>query len=168
MQRWLVHNFTYTLEWGRGTCTLTKHAWRWTYSALRYFSFIMLQLFLTKWYEISASTYIQTGSSNGQFQGERGSVTLSNMKDWSLMSESYKTESWLQWDFVTQHYFQWVMSNFAFAQTLMWRKQWRGHTAKNVKSFLPLQKKWENRSNPTRASFFIIASQLTSTVEFMR
>ena len=37
MQRRLVQNFTYILEWGQGTFTLTKHTWRWTYSALRYF-----------------------------------------------------------------------------------------------------------------------------------
>ena len=37
MQRRLVQSFTYTLQWGRGTCTLTKHTRRWTYSALRYF-----------------------------------------------------------------------------------------------------------------------------------
>ena len=37
MQRQLVQNFTYILEWGRGTCTLTKHTRRWTYPALRYF-----------------------------------------------------------------------------------------------------------------------------------
>ena len=29
----------YILEWGQGTCTLTKHTRRWTYSALRYFLF---------------------------------------------------------------------------------------------------------------------------------
>ena len=37
MQRRLMQNFTYILEWGRGTCTLTKHTRRWTYCALRYF-----------------------------------------------------------------------------------------------------------------------------------
>ena len=47
MQRQLVQNFTYIMEWGQGTkaqrCnhlmtrTLTKCTWRWTYSALRYF-----------------------------------------------------------------------------------------------------------------------------------
>ena len=37
MQRRLLQSFTYILEWGRGTCTLTKHTWRWTYSALRHF-----------------------------------------------------------------------------------------------------------------------------------
>ena len=37
MKRRLVQSFTYILEWGRGTCTLTKHTRRWTYSALRYF-----------------------------------------------------------------------------------------------------------------------------------
>ena len=39
-KRRLVHNFTYILEWGRGTCTLTKHIRRLTYSALRYFCLI--------------------------------------------------------------------------------------------------------------------------------
>ena len=34
MQGRLVQNFTYILEWGQGTCTLTK---RWTYSALWHF-----------------------------------------------------------------------------------------------------------------------------------
>ena len=37
MQRWLLQSFTYILEWRPGTCTLTKHTWRWTYSALRHF-----------------------------------------------------------------------------------------------------------------------------------
>ena len=32
MQRQLVQSFTYILEWGRGTCILTKHTRRWTYS----------------------------------------------------------------------------------------------------------------------------------------
>merc|ERR1719312_2466043 len=37
MQRRLLQNFTYILEWGRGTCTLTKHTRRWSYSAMRHF-----------------------------------------------------------------------------------------------------------------------------------
>ena len=37
MQRRLVQSFTYMLEWGQQTCTLTKHTWRWTYSAVRHF-----------------------------------------------------------------------------------------------------------------------------------
>ena len=37
MQRRLGQSFTYILEWGQGTCTLTKHTRRWTYSALRHF-----------------------------------------------------------------------------------------------------------------------------------
>ena len=37
MQRRLVQSFTYTLEFGRGTCTLTKHTQCWTYFALRHF-----------------------------------------------------------------------------------------------------------------------------------
>ena len=36
MQRRLVQNFTFILEWGQGTCLLTKHTLRWAYS--RYFS----------------------------------------------------------------------------------------------------------------------------------
>ena len=32
MQRQLVQNFTFILEWGQGTCSLTKHTRRWTYS----------------------------------------------------------------------------------------------------------------------------------------
>ena len=39
MQRRLVQSFTYILELGRGTCTLTKHTRRWTYSALRHFQY---------------------------------------------------------------------------------------------------------------------------------
>ena len=35
MHRRLVQSFTYILEWGQVTCTLTKHARRWTYFALR-------------------------------------------------------------------------------------------------------------------------------------
>ena len=37
MQRRLVQIFTYMMKWGQGTCTLTKHTRRWTYSALRHF-----------------------------------------------------------------------------------------------------------------------------------
>ena len=29
MQRRLVQNFTFILEWGQGPCSLTKHTWRW-------------------------------------------------------------------------------------------------------------------------------------------
>ena len=36
MQRRLVQDFTYILEWGQGTSSLTKHTWRLTYSALRH------------------------------------------------------------------------------------------------------------------------------------
>ena len=36
MQRQLVQNFAFILEWGQGT-SLTKLTWRWTYSALLYF-----------------------------------------------------------------------------------------------------------------------------------
>ena len=35
MQRRLVQNFTFILEWGQGTFSWTKHTWRWAYS--RYF-----------------------------------------------------------------------------------------------------------------------------------
>ena len=42
MQRRLLQSFTYILEWGRGTCTLTKHTRRWTYPALRHFLFLPL------------------------------------------------------------------------------------------------------------------------------
>ena len=37
MQRRLLQSFTYILEWRPGTCTLTRHTRRWTYSALRHF-----------------------------------------------------------------------------------------------------------------------------------
>ena len=37
MQRRLVQNFTFMLELGQETCSLTKHTWRWIYSALWYF-----------------------------------------------------------------------------------------------------------------------------------
>ena len=37
MQRRLVQNFTYIVERGQGTCTLTKRTRCWTYSALRHF-----------------------------------------------------------------------------------------------------------------------------------
>ena len=40
MQRQLVQNLTYIMEWGQGTCTLTKRTRRWTYSALRHFYFL--------------------------------------------------------------------------------------------------------------------------------
>ena len=36
MQRRPVQKFTFILEWGPGTCSLTKHTWHWTYSALVY------------------------------------------------------------------------------------------------------------------------------------
>ena len=32
MQRRLVQNFTFILEWGQGTCSLTKHTRGWAYS----------------------------------------------------------------------------------------------------------------------------------------
>ena len=32
MQRRLVQNFVFLLEWGQGTCSLVKHTWRWAYS----------------------------------------------------------------------------------------------------------------------------------------
>merc|ERR1711954_509344 len=32
MQRRLVQNFTFILEWGQGTCSLKKHTRRWAYS----------------------------------------------------------------------------------------------------------------------------------------
>ena len=35
MQRRQVQNFTFILEWGQGTCSLTKHTQHWAYS--RYF-----------------------------------------------------------------------------------------------------------------------------------
>merc|ERR1711954_39396 len=31
MQRRLVQNFTFILEWGQGTCSLTKHTRHWAY-----------------------------------------------------------------------------------------------------------------------------------------
>ena len=37
MQRRLVQSFTFILEFGRRTCTLTKHTQHWTYSTLRHF-----------------------------------------------------------------------------------------------------------------------------------
>ena len=40
MQRRLVQNFTFVLELGQGTCSLTKNTRRWTFSALRY-SFLL-------------------------------------------------------------------------------------------------------------------------------
>ena len=40
MQRQLVQNFTYIMEWGQGTCTLMKRTRRWTYFALRHFYFL--------------------------------------------------------------------------------------------------------------------------------
>ena len=33
MQSQLVQNLTFILKWGQGTCSLTKHPLRWTYSA---------------------------------------------------------------------------------------------------------------------------------------
>ena len=41
MQRRLVQNFAYIMEWGQWTCTLTKRTRRWTYSALRHFFLLM-------------------------------------------------------------------------------------------------------------------------------
>ena len=41
MQRRLMQNFTYIMQWGQGTCTLTKRTRRWTYSALRHFLLII-------------------------------------------------------------------------------------------------------------------------------
>ena len=44
MQRRPVQSFTYILELGWGTCTLTKHTRGWTYSALQYFSIMLSPL----------------------------------------------------------------------------------------------------------------------------
>ena len=44
MQRRLVQNFTYLMERGQGTYTLTKRTRRWTYSALRHFFFETIHL----------------------------------------------------------------------------------------------------------------------------
>ena len=44
MQGRLVQSFKYILEWGQGTCTLRKHTLRWTYSALRHFSIVLLRM----------------------------------------------------------------------------------------------------------------------------
>ena len=52
MQRRLVQSFTYILEWGRGTCTLTKHTRRWTYSALWYFFLQKHALYQDIWRKI--------------------------------------------------------------------------------------------------------------------
>ena len=41
MQRRLVQIFTYIMDWGQGTCTLTNHTPRWTYYALRHFLFLI-------------------------------------------------------------------------------------------------------------------------------
>ena len=40
MQRRLVQNFAYILEWGKGMCEFTKHTHHWRYSALRHFEYI--------------------------------------------------------------------------------------------------------------------------------
>ena len=55
MQRQLVQSFTYILEWGQGTCTLTKRTRRWTYFALRHF----WKLLFTFLHVISKHTYQQ-------------------------------------------------------------------------------------------------------------
>merc|ERR1712081_18849 len=52
MQRRLVQNFTSILEWGQGTCSLTKHTRRWAYSQylfpacfpLRFVAFMMFRM----------------------------------------------------------------------------------------------------------------------------
>ena len=36
-QKRLAQSFTYTSQWWQGTCALTKHTRRWTYSNLHYF-----------------------------------------------------------------------------------------------------------------------------------
>ena len=46
MQRRLVKNFTSIMEWGQGTCSLTKHTLRWTYSALWHFFYIIWKLII--------------------------------------------------------------------------------------------------------------------------
>ena len=43
MQRRLVQNFTFMLEWGKGTCSLTKHTQRWTYLSLGLSQYLCLE-----------------------------------------------------------------------------------------------------------------------------
>ena len=58
MQRRLVQSFIYIFEWGQGTCTLTKHTLRWTYSALPYSLFGQLLSLLS--FPIIGNVFQQT------------------------------------------------------------------------------------------------------------
>ena len=57
MHRRLAQIFTYILEWGQGTCTLTKYTRCWTYSAL--------QVFFVNLWEISD---FSLGQEKGRYQ----------------------------------------------------------------------------------------------------
>ena len=68
MQRRLVQNFTFILEWTQGTCLLTKHTLHWAYSRyfspacclLRFAAFLIMRSPLTKltiWSANLANTY---------------------------------------------------------------------------------------------------------------
>merc|ERR1711954_152309 len=43
MQRRLVQNFTFILEWGHGTCSMMKHTRRWAYSRYFFSAFCLLR-----------------------------------------------------------------------------------------------------------------------------
>ena len=67
MHRRLVQNFTYIMERGQGTCTLTKRTRRWTYSALRHFfpACCLLRFaafFLNSWREMLISVQVGAGT----------------------------------------------------------------------------------------------------------
>ena len=65
MRRRLVQNFTFILEWGQGTCSLTKHTGRWAYSRyflpayclLRFALFLIVRLKITDKFHYCATKY---------------------------------------------------------------------------------------------------------------
>ena len=73
MQRQLVQSYTYILEWGQGTCKLTKHTWRWTYSALLYF-YLQSSLFRESQNVLNEDNH--TFRRNNHFRGGAGGIGL--------------------------------------------------------------------------------------------
>ena len=59
MQRRLLQNFTFILEWGHGTCSLTKHTWCWAYSHYFFPACCLLRF--------AAFFFLRGGSQNSKF-----------------------------------------------------------------------------------------------------
>ena len=64
MQRRLVQNCTFILEWGQGTSSLTKHTRCWTYSALQYFLGVVMVISVGLAVSLSQSVHRSISSKN--------------------------------------------------------------------------------------------------------